>query len=174
MSNIIGKVIDAKTNESLFGANVVLTNQSGKPILNGDNLVGSTVGGSNEMYDLDVPRNPIPLGAYIKASFVGYEPKVVGIDFSKAQQNDIKLSESNNLLEEVVITANKPTATKTDGKVQMTLGQTPIQPPQTSEAKTGWQSFSKMKKGIIIGGASIGFILLVAGLSMTIKKNKKN
>jgi len=171
MSNIIGRVVDAETNESLFGANVVLANQSGKPILNGDNLVGSTIGGSKEMYDLDVPRNPIPLGAYIKASFVGYEPKVVGIDFSNAQQNDIKLSPSNNMLEEVVITANKPTTTKTDGKVKMTLGQTPI---QAKPIKKGWSSFSKMKKGIIIAGSSVGFVLLVVGLSMTIKKNKKN
>ena len=137
-----------------------------------DSIVGATTGGGADMYELTIPRTPMPIGAYLRASFVGYEPKVVGINFNDKRQNDIKLKSSDNLLGEVTITAQKKEKEvpdeKVDGKVKMTLEQTKTTPTK------GWKSFSKLKKGLIIGGASIGVLLLIVGLSMRIKKSKKN
>ena len=167
MSKIIGKISDAKTKETLPGANVVLTDIKGKQIKTND---GSPVGVSTNIdgkYEIDIPRNPVPLGAYLTTSFVGYEPKTIGIDWTPGNMNDVDLDESSTMLNEVVITAPKKEET-IPAKVSMTLEQSPIQPP-VQETK-GWASFSKMKKGLIIGGASLGVVLLIIGITMATKK----
>ena len=163
--------------EELPGVHIVLTTQAGDPIKlpNGD-IVGTITNGVGG-FKLNVPRTPIvnspismPIGAYIKASFVGFQPQVKGIDFNADRQKDIILKPTHTELDEVVITASKNDTkpVKVPPKATMTLGQTKVEPE-----KKGWATFSKMKKGLIIGGASLGVILLVVGLSMKIRKKNK-
>ena len=174
MSKIIKGIVvekDGVNKESLPGVNVVLTSQSGQPIKDANGgLIGTSTNGAGG-YILNVPLTTppvmVPLGAYIKASFVRMKSQVQGIDFNADRQPDIVLQPSSTELNEVVITAPKKEET-IPAKVSMTLKQEPIKQPV--EQKKGWASFSKMKKGLIIGGASLGVILLIIGISVSTKK----
>lgn len=82
---IQGTIVDAKTNEPIIGANVVVAN--------------STLGTSTDIdgqFTLDAP-----IGSTLEISYIGYAPSSIKVQ--KAGKIEIKLQEDTKALEEVVV-----------------------------------------------------------------------
>ncbi len=94
---IAGKIVDAKTNEPLIGANVVVS--------------GTTMGGATDI-DGNYFINNIPPGSYaLRVSAVGYSPvnyDQIKVNIDLTTHLDVKLSETViDIGKEVIITAER-------------------------------------------------------------------
>lgn len=99
---INSQIKDIDTGEQLPGATVQLTDSTGKPILVNGHAIGRIADANGRII---IPV--IPIGAYIKVSYMGYITLIHPAEDYK--NDDIYLKKTSKNLNEVVVTAKKNT-----------------------------------------------------------------
>jgi TonB-dependent receptor len=91
-ASLKGTIMDAATNETLIGVNIVVQGTS----------LGAATNIEGQFRIVGIPEQPFT----VKVSYVGYEPKLIEIDFSKTKDANLNLQLTPTIIEgkEVVVT----------------------------------------------------------------------
>ncbi len=115
-SKLVGKIVDATTNEPLIGVNVI--------------IVGTSIGSATDIYGHFSILNITPGKYNVKASMIGYTTvilKDVEIYIDRTTNADFKLQPSSIELNQVTVIASKPPVVKDQTSTATTIDNAQIQ-----------------------------------------------
>ena len=161
VGKINGVVKDASTNEALIGANILIE--------------GSTIGAATNVDGYYVILN-VPPGSYnLRASMVGYAPKVtqqVRISIDQTTEINFELTSSTFQTEEVVVVATTPIVQRdvSSSRVNLNVAEIENLPVSSLTAVIGLQA--GVRSGLEIrGGSSNQTAFLVNGVTLRDERN---